>query len=198
MDLLRIGGAMLFTGALAAACGGTSSTGLGGGSDAGGDMRASGDDDAMAADSAGGDVQNEGSVDGSNNSPGDAPSGGDAASDGPAPACPTVGGLYSMTVVDGAGCGNLNPLAVECIVQTSCAIQLQSKVAAAGGGIDGDTTVQSDGSFAGAALTEGTVKRSGCTGAWDVATSTMTVDCGGTGSSQACEVNLVRTALACP
>jgi hypothetical protein len=188
---------MSFAGALAAACGGASNTGLGGGSDAGGDVRASGGDDAMAADSAG-DGQNEGSVDGSSDGPGDAPSGGDAANDGPAAACPIVGGLYSMTVVDGAGCGDLNPLAVECIVQTSCAIQLQSKVAAAGRGIDGDTTVQSDGSFAGAALTEGTVKRGGCTGAWDATTSTMTVDCGGTGSSQACEVNLMRTALACP
>ena len=114
MDLLRTCAAMSFAGALAAACGGASNTGLGGGSDAGGDVRASGGDDAMAADSAG-DGQNEGSVDGSSDGPGDAPSGGDAANDGPAAACPIVGGLYSMTVVDGAGCGDLNPLAVECI-----------------------------------------------------------------------------------
>lgn len=188
MDFLRTCGGMLFAGALVGACGGSSNTGLGGGGDAGADVRASGDDAAMAADGAG-DVQN---------SPGDAANGGDTANDSPAAACPTVGGLYSMTVVDGAGCGDLNPLAVECIVQTTCAIQLQSKVTAAGAGIDGDTTVQSDGSFAGAALKEGTANRTGCTGAWDAATSTMTVDCGGTASSQACEVSLARTALGCP
>jgi hypothetical protein len=104
-----------------------------------------------------------------------------------------------MTVVDGAGCGNLNRLALECVVQTTCTIQFQSRVAAAGvTGIDGDPTLQSDGTFAGAALKEGTVNRTGCTGAWDGSTSTMTVDCGGTGTSQSCEVALTRTALTCP
>jgi hypothetical protein len=57
--------------------------------------------------------------------------------------------------------------------------------------------LQGDGSFDGAALTEGTVDRTGCTGTWDATTSTMTVDCGGTGSSQSCVVALTQTGTKC-
>jgi len=185
--------------AFAVACGGSSNTGLGGnpeaGSDTGGDARVeapSGDDAAMVPDGAS-DAQSDGNAD----APSDGP--GEATDDSPLAACPAVGGLYSLTVVDGAGCGDLNALALECVVQTTCAIQLKSRVAAAGiAGIDGDATLQSDGTFAGAALKEGTVNRTGCTGAWDGSSSTMTVDCGGTGTSQSCEVQLTRTALTCP
>jgi hypothetical protein len=63
--------------------------------------------------------------------------------------------------------------------------------------INGDPTLQTNGSFANGALTEGTVNRTGCTGSWDGATSTMTVDCVGTGSSQACVVALRRTGIRC-
>ncbi len=59
-------------------------------------------------------------------------------------------------------------------------------------GINGTATDKSDGSFAGAALTEGNLMRMGCAGAWDAATSTMTVDCGGLSTLQACVIALKR------
>jgi hypothetical protein len=50
----------------------------------------------------------------------------------------------------------------------------------------------------GAALQEGTVNRTGCTGTWDGTLSTMTVDCGGTVSTQACVAALRRAGDKCP
>jgi hypothetical protein len=55
-----------------------------------------------------------------------------------------------------------------------------------------------DGSFTGAAITEGTGNRTGCTGTWNAGTSTLTVDCGGVGSSQSCIATLTRSSLTCP
>jgi hypothetical protein len=63
--------------------------------------------------------------------------------------------------------------------------------------INGDAAIDSNGDFTGAALTEGTVDRTGCTGTWDATTSTMTVDCGGMGSQQACVLALKRTGGVC-
>ena len=207
MASLRVSGVILAVGALVAACGGASFNGLQGGGDAGNDgsggqaeggadAPAGGDDrggtndgttgtgDATAGDATAGDAASDG-VGG----------GGDSATDGPAPPCPDESGLYTMSAVDAQGCGNLNLLALECIQQSGCDIMFQSRVtAAAGPGIDGDPALQSDGSFSNGALKEGTVSRSGCTGAWDATTSTLTVDCGGTGSSQSCVVALKRTA----
>jgi hypothetical protein len=119
--------------------------------------------------------------------------------DGPAAPCPDVGGAYSITILEVAGCGDLNPLAPQCIVQDpqGCSIQFVSQGAGNTAAINGDPTVASDGSFADGSLKEGSVDRTGCVGSWDARTSTMTVDCGGKGSSQSCVVALKRTALRC-
>jgi hypothetical protein len=117
------------------------------------------------------------------------------ASDGPASPCPDVRGTYTVTVAPGStGCGSLNTAAPECIRQTSCNLELRSNVS--GGGpvaIAGTAQLRNDGVFDSASLTEGTAMRSGCTGTWNAATSTLTVDCGGQGTTQSCVVSLVRT-----
>jgi hypothetical protein len=196
---------------LAAACSGSADSlptggGDGGGSDgtsgssSGGDGGGKGDG---ASGSSGG--TDSGKTDGAGSSSG----GVDASGDGPVDAtddvvivgCPDVRGAYSITVVEGTGCGNLNPAARQCIRQAitaPCDILFVSKPQTGVAAINGDPTLQADGSFTFGALTEGTVNRTGCTGTWDAATSTMTVDCGGTGSSQACVVALTRTSPTCP
>jgi hypothetical protein len=57
--------------------------------------------------------------------------------------------------------------------------------------------IQSDGSFYGASITEGTGQRSGCTGTWNQQTHTLVIDCGGTNSNQSCIATLVRTSETC-
>ena len=114
--------------------------------------------------------------------------------------CPDVLGTYSVSP-SGQGCGDLNASAPQCIRATTmtCVAQLASMPAGGGtGAINGSASLQQDGSFSGAALLFGTVQRTGCTGTWDQSTSTMTVDCGGMGSSQSCVVTLVRTSSTCP
>jgi hypothetical protein len=98
----------------------------------------------------------------------------------------------------GAGCGDLSAGAPECIMaaQQICAFQLVS-AGTAGTAVNGVVVLQSDGSFSGAALTEGTGQRTGCTGQWDAANQTLTIDCGGMGSSQSCIATLTRTGSTC-
>jgi hypothetical protein len=204
---------------LAGACGGSSFNGISGGDDGGGseggsggegggsDARSdgsssSGGDDASLVDVKGdvaSDVKSETASDATSEGAADVVITGDAPADGPTAPCPTVGGAYTLTLVEAQGCGDLNALAPQCIVQDVCAIQFQSNPS--GGtkpAINGDPTLQQDGSFTGGALKEGTGNRTGCTGTWNAALSTMTVDCGGTGSSQACVVALKRVADKCP
>lgn len=113
--------------------------------------------------------------------------------------CPDVFGKYSVAA-SGQGCGDLNANAPQCIqgTNTVCAAHFVSAPPGGTGAVNGMASLKQDGSFDGAALIFGTVQRSGCTGTWDPGTSTMTVDCGGTGSSQSCVVTLVRTASTCP
>jgi hypothetical protein len=114
----------------------------------------------------------------------------DAATDaGP---CPDQHGAYSVAI-SGQGCGNLDASAPECITQTACAITFASNAA-----LDGSAMLGMDGSFTGAAIMEGTVNRTGCTGTWVAGTSTLSVDCGGVGSSQSCIATLTRTSKMCP
>jgi hypothetical protein len=123
-----------------------------------------------------------------------------AMTDAPPPPCPDVTGAYSIVVIDGAGCGDLNALAPECIrgAAASCNVELRSQVSGGGpAAINGNASIQNDGSFSGAALTEGTGNRTGCVGSWDATTSTMTVDCGGMASTQSCVVALTRTKALC-
>jgi hypothetical protein len=164
----------------------------GGSSEAAADIGAGGDD-ATSTDGA---LASDGGDDGASPTP----DGSDAAIDAPGPTCPDLSGGYSVTVVEGQGCGDLNASAPQCIRQGTqgvCDILFQSAVPAGVPAINGDPSLQNDGSFANGALTEGTVNRTGCTGSWDSATSTMTVDCGGTGSSQACVLALRRTGSRC-
>jgi hypothetical protein len=169
----------------------------GGGTEAAADVRAG--DDATGTDSA---PPSDGGDDGAgNDGTSSQPDGSDAASDVAAPPCPDVSGAYSIAPVEAQGCKDLNLTAPQCIRQGQqgpCDISFQSNTS--GGAvpaINGDPTLQSDGSFTGGALTEGTQNRTGCTGSWNAMTSTMTVDCGGTGSMQACVVTLVRTGNRC-
>jgi hypothetical protein len=211
---------------LMAACGGSGSDGLSGGGDGavsgdgpadgsanGGDANAS-DGSPSARDASDGgsttlDASDASDSTSSTQDGGDANDGApstqdasDASSDAPVAPCPDVRGAYSITAVDATGCGSsLNTGASQCIrqgQQTTCGITLQSMPSGGGNrAINGDATLQSDGSFSGAALMEGPLNRTGCTGTWDAANSTMTVDCGGTGSSQACVLALRRTGSMC-
>jgi hypothetical protein len=137
----------------------------------------------------------------SSGGPGDASA--DAPTDAPA-ACPDLGGFYSITPVQGLGCGSgFNASASECIHQQACDISIIVMVTPPDGGfnigITGLATLASDGSFTSAALREGTLNRTGCTGTWDSGSGTLTVDCGGVDSGQACLVTLTRTSsIACP
>jgi hypothetical protein len=213
MAFLRACRAILMTGALVAGCGGSSGE-LGGnsGGDAGEAGSTSGGDAATSdAGSSAGDAADDispsegGLVIADAGDAGDAariPDSSDAQGDVVAPLCPDVRGAYSITPIEGQGCGSaFNASAPQCIRQgqsSACGITFDSKVSGGGNvAINGDAALQGDGTFAGATLTEGTSARTGCTGAWVAGTSTMTVDCGGTGSSQACVLALLRTSSTC-
>jgi hypothetical protein len=198
MRFLRACGVVVASLVLAAACGGANSTGLAGGDDGGSDAG----DGATAKDGASdalADSAAEGAADATGDAPGDV-QGGDAPNDVTNAACPDESGAYSVAVVagQGQGCGDLNTNAPECIVQTGCNVVFRSNVPGGTPAINGDPALQTDGSFSGGALKEGTGNRTGCTGTWDVSASTLTVDCGGLSSTQACEVTLTRTATKCP
>jgi hypothetical protein len=152
--------------------------------------------DSAPASDAGDDGANGGGDDGGGTDSASAPDASDAA----APPCPDVSGAYSINVVEGQGCGTLNASAPQCIRQGTpgvCDILFQSVVTRGAPAINGDPTLENDGSFTNGALREGTLPRTGCTGTWDGSTSTMTVDCGGTGSTQACVLALRRTGSRC-
>lgn len=117
------------------------------------------------------------------------------ATDGPALSCPSVAGSYTITLTQAAGCGNLGITATQCIRSNGgCSYEFRSNATSGGAsGIDGSFTLNSAGTFDGASLSEGSGNRSGCTGSWSASTMTMTVDCGGSGTSQSCVATLVRT-----
>lgn len=115
--------------------------------------------------------------------------------DAPAPPCPDVAGAYAITLTQATGCGSLNVTATECVRSNGgCSFEFRSSATSGGAGaIDGTFTLNSSGTFEGAALSEGSASRTGCTGSWSMSTSTMTVDCGGTGTVQSCVATLLRT-----
>ncbi len=210
--VLERASALVSAAALAVACGGSSSASLGSENDASSDA-SNGVDTGIGADGSGGmdsgacpgcvdsggtdgALGEAGDSGGSGDSGGPGDSGGDAPTDASRP-CPIVGGAYSIMLIDNAGCGNFNSNAPQCIVQTACTISFSSVVSAGFPAINGDPTLQNDGSFTFGALKEGNVNRTGCTGTWTAGTSTMTVDCGGMGSSQSCVVALTRTNTKC-
>jgi hypothetical protein len=131
----------------------------------------------------------------------DAPSGKDgAAADVIVPpkdggACPIESGGYTIQLT-GAGCGDTSTSVNECIQQSACTITLDFG-GGSGKGLKGTTPIQSDGSFSNAAIEEGSSQRSGCTGTWTEATSTLVIDCGGVNTTQSCIATLVRTSATC-
>src|SRR5215831_13931352 len=145
-----------------------------------------------------------GSTGGAGGSAGAGGSGGSGGSNVDAPAidaatadagpCPDVFGAYSMVMTTGAGCGDLNTSAPQCIAGTNqaCFAHFMSVVSGGGAGaVNGGAMLQMDGSFNNANLIFGSVQRSGCIGSWNETTQTMTANCGGTGSSQSCTVTMV-------
>jgi hypothetical protein len=114
-----------------------------------------------------------------------------------APPCPDERGAYTVMIA-GAGCGDLAAGAPQCIEAGSaaCQVKLVSQ-GAAGSALNGTVDLDMSGNFASAAVKDGSVQRSGCTGTWNAAASQLTVDCGGIGTSQSCIATLVRTG-SCP
>jgi hypothetical protein len=121
----------------------------------------------------------------------------DASSEVSSAPCPNELGAY-MVMTAGAGCGDLAAGAQQCIQAgaTSCQVQLASQ-GAAGSALNGTVDLDMSGNFVSGAVKEGSVQRTGCTGAWSSATSQLTVDCGGVGTSQSCVATLVRTSTTC-
>src|SRR5689334_3574519 len=62
--------------------------------------------------------------------------------------CPDVLGAYTIVTASGAGCGDFNATAAQCILATSetCFVHFKSE----GGAVNGGAALQSDGSFSGA------------------------------------------------
>jgi hypothetical protein len=115
--------------------------------------------------------------------------------DASGPNCPNVTGSYSITLTQSGGCGTLGITASQCIRNNGgCNYEMRSNAASGGNpAIAGSFTLSASGTFDNAALQEGNANRTGCTGSWNATTSTMTVDCGGTNTTQSCVVSLLRT-----
>jgi hypothetical protein len=109
--------------------------------------------------------------------------------------CPDESGSYTIALM-GAGCGDTSAGAPECLTQTGCALTLTSS-GAAGSGLNGTVNLDDAGTFSNGAVREGTGNRTGCVGTWAPGTSTLTVDCGGVGTSQSCVTTLSRTSATC-
>ena len=190
---------------LLVACGGSFSAASGGTSD-GGDASSSEDGSSSGGGDAAADSSSGGGGDGAASETGapDAPAVGDATSlegsTGEAGVCADISGGYGQITATGLGCGNLNTLASECILlaQEICAFQLVSGATALPPAVNGLVMLQSDGSFSGADLQLGTTQRMGCLGQWAPGTQTLTIQCGGKGTSQSCGVSMVRKGSTCP
>jgi hypothetical protein len=109
-----------------------------------------------------------------------------------------------MITTTGLGCGDADPSASECILADGKYPACKFHFVSAGvpGAVNspvGDAIeLAADGTFSGATVRLGTTPRSGCVGRWDAKASTVMVACGGAaGSTQSCEVTLVRTGGTC-
>jgi hypothetical protein len=102
-----------------------------------------------------------------------------------------------MITIDGAGCGDLDTGTPACATAGGevCRYNLQSKGSRS---VSGSIAVNSDGTFGGATINEGSAQRSGCQG--KVTKGVVAIVCGGTDASsdQYCAVTLTRTAIICP
>jgi hypothetical protein len=123
--------------------------------------------------------------------------------------CPNALGGYKPLVATGMGCGDFNSLAKQCVLPAAgspsganaCLVRFNSEqpmtIPAVNGPVNG-VDIKTDGSFDNAALKLGTIARSGCVGSFNEGTQTMTVTCGGTGTSQSCTITMVRSSVPCP
>lgn len=124
--------------------------------------------------------------------------------------CPNTLGGYAPLVATGMGCGDFNSLAKQCILPApggsasganACLVRFNSEQPATIPAVNGPqlgVDIKPDGTFANAALRLGTASRTGCIGSFDESAQTMTVTCGGTGTSQSCTITLVRSSVTCP
>jgi hypothetical protein len=124
--------------------------------------------------------------------------------------CPNSLGGYAPLVATGMGCGDFNALAKECILPVTsggsstanaCLIRFNSEQPATIPAVNGPqlgADLKPDGTFDNATLRLGTIVRTGCVGSFDEVAQTMTVTCGGTGTSQSCTITLVRSSVTCP
>ena len=124
--------------------------------------------------------------------------------------CPNVLGGYAPLVATGMGCGDFNSLAKQCVLPgpnsgsgsgNACLVRFNSEQPATIPAVNGPMSgvdIKTDGTFDNAALRLGTINRTGCVGSFNEGTQTMTVTCGGTGSSQSCTIKLVRSSVTCP
>jgi hypothetical protein len=124
--------------------------------------------------------------------------------------CPNTLGGYAPLVATGMGCGDFNSAAKQCVLpvisggsgtSNACLIRFNSEQPATIPAVNGPqlgADLKPDGTFDNATLRLGTNVRTGCVGSFDEVAQTMTVTCGGTGTSQSCTVTLVRSSVACP
>jgi hypothetical protein len=113
--------------------------------------------------------------------------------------CPVELGVYTLTDF-GAGCGDLDTSAPQCIKATNvtCEVTLTSQQTANGTAVNGTVDLDMSGNFMNGLVKFGTVQRSGCIGTWSASMSQLLIDCGGMGSSQSCTAVLTRTGATCP
>lgn len=121
--------------------------------------------------------------------------------------CPNALGAYAPLVATGMGCGDFNSAAKQCILpvalggSNACLLRFNSEQPATIPAVNGPqlgADLKPDGTFGNATLRLGTIVRTGCVGSFDEVAQTMTVTCGGTGTSQSCTVTLVRSSVTCP
>jgi hypothetical protein len=176
------------------ASGGSASGGSAGAS--GGSAGASGGGASGGSAGAGGGSAGAGGSGGSGIA-GSAAGGSGGSAGGNNPPCPVPTGYYETITTQGAGCGDLATDTPACASAGNevCHYVLKSGQPKS---VSGTISLQPDGAFANAGITEGTAQRSGCKGT--DSGDTLTIICGGTdvGSSQYCATTLTRTAATCP
>jgi hypothetical protein len=110
---------------------------------------------------------------------------------------PDIFGGYGAILATGAGCGDLNTSAPQCIDGTTadCIAHFVSAPASGASAVNGDAQLLRYGNFVHATLDFGSSMRTECIGSWDDNALAMSVTCG-TGSTL-CVVTMTRTG-ACP
>jgi len=92
------------------------------------------------------------------------------------PSCPDLTGVYAVSAPLMDPCA-IDTTATVTITAVGCDLTLTSS-GGIGTAVEGMVGVDAIGGFAGASLTLGTMSKSGCTGTWTDATSTLAIACG--------------------